>query len=261
LQPYLDEILRHPAPDEFRARHNFRARIDIPGFHVTTWFDIFQTSLLAAFADLHVGVGNQRLWIGPNNHSFVYERNFWPRDPYFEWFDHWLKGERTRIMDEPAVFYSPRAWVADEKNYVADDWCQSESWPPAGIVQQKFYLTGDGRLSTDGPDGEARRYLYDPRRPIPTFGGRNMLIASDLPRESIPSRSRENGLRDPVKAGQAGVSDTQRTQVSTSSIWPVAGILAGGGTGSRAGAAVSAHCAAKSAGALSCNALCGRTWL
>src|SRR5436309_2552750 len=47
-QPYLDEILRHPAPDEFRARHNFRATIDIPGFHVTTWFDIFQTSVLAA---------------------------------------------------------------------------------------------------------------------------------------------------------------------------------------------------------------------
>jgi len=35
-QPYLDEILRHPAPDEFRARHNFRATIDIPGFQVTT---------------------------------------------------------------------------------------------------------------------------------------------------------------------------------------------------------------------------------
>lgn len=24
------------------------------------------------------------------------------------WFDHWLKGERTGIMDQPAVFYSPR---------------------------------------------------------------------------------------------------------------------------------------------------------
>src|SRR6266436_5415739 len=52
-QPYLDEILRHPEPDEFRARHNFRASIYIPGFHVTTWFDIFQTSMLAAFKHLH----------------------------------------------------------------------------------------------------------------------------------------------------------------------------------------------------------------
>jgi len=88
LQPWLDEILQHPAPDEFRARHNFRATINIPGFHVTTWFDIFLTSVLAAFTDIQSRVGNQRLWIGPNNHYFVYERNFWSRDPYFEWFDH-----------------------------------------------------------------------------------------------------------------------------------------------------------------------------
>jgi len=33
------------------------------------------------------------------------------RDPYFEWFDHWLKGQRSALIDEPAVFYSPRAWV------------------------------------------------------------------------------------------------------------------------------------------------------
>src|SRR6266446_3486861 len=110
MQPHLDEILRHPAPDEFRARHNFRATINIPGFHVTTWFDIFQTSVIAAFRHLHTRVGDQRLWIGPNNHNFVYETGFWPRDPYFEWFDHWLKGKHTRIINEPAVFYSPRAW-------------------------------------------------------------------------------------------------------------------------------------------------------
>ena len=56
-QPYLDEMLRHPAPDEFRARHNFRETINVPGFHVTTWFDIFLTSVLAAFTDLHSRVG------------------------------------------------------------------------------------------------------------------------------------------------------------------------------------------------------------
>jgi hypothetical protein len=28
--------------------------IDIPGFHVTTWFDIFQTSVLAAFNEIRL---------------------------------------------------------------------------------------------------------------------------------------------------------------------------------------------------------------
>jgi predicted acyl esterase len=115
-QPFLGEIITHPAPDSFRAAHNFRRTIEIPGFHVTTWFDVFQASVLAAFNDIQSRVGNQKLWIGPNEHYFVYHRNFWPRDPYFAWFDYWLKGEPTGIMDGPAVFYSPQAWVEDRKS-------------------------------------------------------------------------------------------------------------------------------------------------
>ena len=190
-QPYLDEIITHPVPDAFRARHNFRATISVPGFHVTTWFDIFLTSVLAAFRDIQSRVGNQRLWVGPNSHYFVYERNFWPRDPYFEWFDHWLKDEPTRIMDEPAVLYSPRAWVADQAGYVANDWRHAEQWPPPGVAQRRLYLTGDGRLSADGPGGGQRSYIYDPRRPIPTLGGRNMLIDSG-PRDQRPVQALPN---------------------------------------------------------------------
>ena len=184
-QPFLDEILSHPAPDAFRRRHDFRRTIEIPGFHATTWYDIFQTSVMAAFNDIQARVGNQLLWIGPNDHYFIYETNFWPRDPYFEWFDYWLKGMPTGIMDRPPVFYSPRAWVEDRAGYVANDWRHAERWPPPGAVPKRFYLCGDGSLSSDtpgtgltgtGPSSPSRSYVYDPRRPIPTLGGRNMLI-------------------------------------------------------------------------------------
>src|SRR6266481_1610096 len=131
-QPFLDEIVSHPAPDAFRARHNFRRTIDIPGFHVTSWFDIFQTSVIAAFQDVQARTGTQKLWIGPNEHYFVYAENFWPRDPYFEWFGYWLKDEPTPLIDEPAVFYSPRAWIEDRAGYAPDDWRHAERWPPPG---------------------------------------------------------------------------------------------------------------------------------
>jgi putative CocE/NonD family hydrolase len=175
-QPFLDEIITHPALDAFRAAHNFRRTIEIPGFHVTTWFDVFQTSVLSAFGDIQSRVGNQKLWIGPNEHYFVYHRNFWPRDPYFAWFDYWLKSAPTGIMDEPAVFYSPRAWVEDREAYTPDDWRHAERWPPAEVRSLRLYLRGDGSLDADGPGGQPRHYRYDPRRPIPTVGGRNMLI-------------------------------------------------------------------------------------
>jgi uncharacterized protein len=175
-QPFLDEIITHPGPDAFRAAHNFRRSIEIPGFHVTSWFDIFQTSILSAFNDIQSRVGNQKLWMGPNEHHFVYHRNFWPRDPYFAWFDYWLKGEPTGIMDEPAVLYSPRAWVENREAYVPNDWRYAERWPLPEARPQRLYLRGDGSLNAGGPGGPPRGYRYDPRRPIPTAGGRNMLI-------------------------------------------------------------------------------------
>jgi putative CocE/NonD family hydrolase len=187
-QSFLDEIISHPAPDAFRAAHNFRCTIDIPGFHVTTWFDIFQTSVIAAFQDIQARTGTQKLWIGPNDHYFVYAENFWLRDPYFEWFDYWLKGQHAPVVDEPPVFYSPRAWADDRTYYRPNDWRHAERWPPPGVVPRRSYLYGDGRLGDDEPGGDARSYTYDPRHPIPTFGGRNMLIDAG-PRDQRPAQS------------------------------------------------------------------------
>jgi len=186
-QPFLDEIITHPAPDDFRARHNFRRTIDIPGFHVTTWFDIFQTSVIAAFQEIQSRTGTQKLWIGPNEHYFVYANNFWPRDPYFEWFGHWLKDEPSALIDEPAVHYSPRAWIDDRAGYTPTDWLRSERWPPPGTSPHRLYLCGDGSLA-ETPGGEPRHYRYDPRHPIPSLGGRNMLIDA-CPQDQRPAQS------------------------------------------------------------------------
>ncbi len=190
-QPFLDEIVSHPAPDTFRAAHNFRRTIDIPGFHVTTWFDIFQTSVIAAFQDIQARTGTQKLWVGPNEHYFVYASNFWPRDPYFDWFGYWLKDAPTDLIDRPAVAYSPRAWVADRAAYRPDDWRDAERWPPPGVRPRRLYLQGDGSLSSDAAGGGMRRYEYDPRHPIPSLGGRNMLIDAG-PRDQRPAQALPN---------------------------------------------------------------------
>ncbi|MGH7040083.1 MAG: CocE/NonD family hydrolase [Stellaceae bacterium] len=186
-QPFLDEIITHPEPDDFRARHNFRRTIDIPGFHVTSWFDIFQTSVIAAFQDIQARTGTQKLWIGPNEHYFVYASNFWPRDPYFDWFGHWLKAEPTTLIDEPAVYYSPRAWVEDRAAYAPTDWRRAERWPPPHVAPRRLYLRGDGSVG-EVPAGETRRYRYDPCKPVPTLGGRNMLIDAG-PRDQRPAQA------------------------------------------------------------------------
>ena len=190
-QPYLDEILSHPEPDDFRTAHDFCRTIEAPGFLATTWYDIFQTSMIRAFQEIQSRVGNQLLWIGPNYHYFIYEMNFWPRDPYFDWFGHWLMGEDNGVMEQPAVHYAPQAWTGNTDSYVADDWRYTDQWPLAEASPQRLYLCGDGSLTAEGPDGGRRDYVYDPRKPIPTLGGRNMLIA-DGPRDQRPVQAMPN---------------------------------------------------------------------
>lgn len=176
-QPFLNELITHPAPDAFRAAHNFRRTIDIPGFHATSWYDIFLTSVMAAFQDIQARTGTQKLWIGPNDHYFIYQNNFWPRDPFFEWFGHYLKDEPAALIGEPPVYFSPRAFVEDRAGYRPDDWLHSVTWPPAAVETKRLYLTGLGSLA-DAPEGEPLQYTYDPRQPNPSYGGRNMLISN-----------------------------------------------------------------------------------
>ena len=46
-------------------------------------------------------------------------------------------------------------------------------------VEKHLYLTVDGAI-LDDVGGEARTYTYDPRKPVATYGGRNMAIDPGL---------------------------------------------------------------------------------
>jgi len=91
-------------------------------------------------------------------------------------------------MNEPAVLYSPRAWVEDRGTYIPNDWRHAERWPLPTVRPQQLYLRGEGRLVAEGPGGPPLGYRYDPRRPIPTLGGRNMLIDAG-PRDQRPAQA------------------------------------------------------------------------
>ncbi len=60
-------------------------------------------------------------------------------DEVLRWYDHWLKGEDTGVMDEPPL----HLWLMG-----ADEWrCESE-WPLARTEWTRFYLRARGGLST-----------------------------------------------------------------------------------------------------------------
>ncbi|MFC5139102.1 CocE/NonD family hydrolase [Actinomycetospora rhizophila] len=67
------------------------------------------------------------------------------------WFDHWLQGRETGIMDGPPIRYVIPG---------TDRWRTAQQWPPEQTTLVPFALRADGVLSPDEGDAGSRSYLY-----------------------------------------------------------------------------------------------------
>ena len=95
---------------------------------------------------------------------------------HVRFFDRWLRG-RSGALDGSAPV----------KIFVMgiDQWRDEQDWPLPDTRYVPYYLRGSGRANTAAGDGELSpeapaetatdTFLYDPRRPVPTLGGRVML--------------------------------------------------------------------------------------
>jgi uncharacterized protein len=65
------------------------------------------------------------------------------------WFDHWLKGRDTGVLEGPAVRY----WLPG-----AEEWRESETWPPPEARHLELALRADGGLAVDEGSPGQRTY-------------------------------------------------------------------------------------------------------
>jgi uncharacterized protein len=81
------------------------------------------------------------------------------------WFDYWLKGIDTGMMDDPPI----KLFVMGE-----NVWRCEHEWPLARTRFVPYYLHSHGSLTPEPPGAEEPdRYGYDPADPVPTLGGNN----------------------------------------------------------------------------------------
>ncbi|RKY83656.1 hydrolase, partial [candidate division KSB1 bacterium] len=160
-------------------------KIDIPAIHISGWYDddligtIMNFTAMFNHAKSTGKEKHQKMIIGPWPHAFNRSRKLGDFDYgpdalidmnqlYLKWFDYWLKGKNTGILDEAPV-----------KIFVMGDnvWRNEKEWPLKRTVYTKYYfhskgkansLYGDGKLSTVPPiDEPPDRYTYDPAFPVP----------------------------------------------------------------------------------------------
>lgn len=209
LQPSWNDIIHNPADGPFwDSTRTDLSKIKVPVLQFGGWYDIFTQGTIDVFQALQGQGVPTKMAIGAWTH-FNYFSNIQgdPNKPFDnatfpggigtylylqgQWFDKYLKdadpSETTAIDAMPPVsYYTAEAGATGSHPVLGPYWKTASTWPPAGTVDKPFYfangngpdpLIDDGLLVTDMPTSKGLiDYVYDPRDPIPTVGGNNLII-------------------------------------------------------------------------------------
>jgi predicted acyl esterase len=119
-------------------------RIQPPTYLWAGWRDMAPKEMIEAYQSIK---GPKKLTVGPWMHELPDAARAVRVDYLHEllrWFDYWLRGEDTGIMDEPPV----SIWVQE-----ADAWVHEEDFPPTDLQERVFYLGPRGALIEAAPSG------------------------------------------------------------------------------------------------------------
>ncbi len=140
MPPYFDQMLEPFDPDDIVEKTEARfKKISIPVYTGAGWYAYTYKMHLQGSQQWfqNIDVPKKLLFTGPAHlsrpfHSF--------HDEILRWYDHWLKGRDTGVMDEPPV----KIWVMGENK-----WCYGNDWPLPETVWTKLYLQNWERLRPD----------------------------------------------------------------------------------------------------------------
>ena len=125
------------------------ADVDIPVYLGCDWQNV-PLHLPGTFTALHALSANPNVRVGMLDEFGL----TWPWESLhveaLAWFDHWLKGHDTGIMEGPAIRYALPG---------ADEWRTTDQWPPAEAALQEYALRADGGLGAAEGDPGRRQYL------------------------------------------------------------------------------------------------------
>jgi putative CocE/NonD family hydrolase len=179
---YMRQQRDGPFWDRASARGQYE-KIKVPGYHIGGWYDAYRNSLPRMLQHVDAPV---KAMIGPWDHYMPH--NAWPepqvewRHEAVRWFDHWLKGEDTGIMEEPdfAVYvrnyYPPDPALSE----VPGHWRWEEGWPIERIDHQDWYASADHGLSVKPADNATHSMVYKPSIGL-EGGGQTMWWGSVTP--------------------------------------------------------------------------------
>jgi len=156
---WLEKWLQHQRRDEY-WRHGSICEdytaIQCPVYAISGWADGYSNAVFRLLENLEAPTKGL---IGPWSHRYPHIAEPGPAIDFLSellrWWDYWLKGTDTGIMDEPAL----RVWMQDSvpptTSYIERPgrWVAERAWPSPKITCRQFHLTRY-RLVGDSVDVE-----------------------------------------------------------------------------------------------------------
>jgi len=157
--PYIEAWVAHQRRDAFWKHGSVCedfAAITCPVYAVGGWVDAYTNAIPRLLEGLS---GPRKGLIGPWAHLYPHQGVPGPAIGFLQeclrWWDYWLKGIDTGIMDEPRL----RVWMQDSvepRPFYAERpgrWVAEQSWPSPHIQPRRYALGGDGALDDAGSPG------------------------------------------------------------------------------------------------------------
>jgi predicted acyl esterase len=150
-EPWILTYFRHQRDGDFWRSHSLRWNYDaikVPVFMIGGLLDGYRDFIPRMLANSSVPM---KAVIGPWNHSWpddgVPGPNFEWRREAIRWWDHWLKGMNTGILDEPrlSIFVRDGHEPDPQLQTTPGQWIGTD-WPLAGMGWRTFYPAQGGKL-------------------------------------------------------------------------------------------------------------------
>jgi putative CocE/NonD family hydrolase len=164
MMTYKNQQRDGPFWDRASSRDKYD-QIKIPSFHIGGWYDGYRDSLPRMLENVDAPV---KAMIGPWSHTY-------PNSPYpnpgmewrheaVRWFDQWLKGKDTGIMDEPRFAVYVREWhpPGPYLEHAPGYWRFEDGWPIERIEHRRFYAQDDHTLNAAPATNAVHRLRYVP---------------------------------------------------------------------------------------------------
>ena len=147
--------IEHPTHDAFWDARDMRPlleTVEIPVYLGADWDNVplHLPSTFSAWAALGSNLNVRMALLSPGGFTWPWESLHYE---VLAWYDHWLKGRNTGVMDGPPIRYQVPG---------AEGWRTAEQWPPRESRLTAFALRADGALARDEGEPGFREYLYLP---------------------------------------------------------------------------------------------------